>query len=314
MSQDQTEETKAVRKTNTDYYQGDFFSAILKELKLKSVSKYGDDKGFHNLFSLSKKKRQTPIRHIIRDRASQRTTRITVKNDNGSGIATVFDQDIILFLTSLIVKEVDETGSASARPVFSPADYFHFKGIKRPSGTDHRLFQEAIERLQNTSVEIVQDNHRQRRVFFHWISFSEAITNTAKTRVISYALELPNAIVEAILQHQIVTIDHSYFKITSPIQRYLYLYARKAVGRQQKFQESIESLYKKTGSEDTLRSFKYQLKKIAGKTLGANNWTYTVQIDGDNIIFHGRNTVRSINQQKLKQLISTIAGSKTIGR
>lgn len=314
MSQEETEETKAVRKTNTDYYQGDFFSAILKELKLKSVSKYGSDKGFHNLFSLSKKPRHNPIRHTIRDRASQRTTTITVRNDHGSGIATVFDQDIILFITSLIVKELDETGSASARPVFSPADFYHFKGIKKLGGREHRLFHEAVERLQHTFIEIVQDNHRQRKIKFNWISFSEAITNPEKTRVVSYALEVPNAILEAILQHQVVTIDHAYFSITSALQRYLYLYARKAVGRQQKFKESIDSLYKKTGSEDTRRAFKHQLKKLEGKQLGANNWTYTVQVDGEDVIFHGRNTVRSINQQKLKQLITSVAGSKTIGR
>ena len=312
MTPEKEPETKAIRKTNPDYYQGDFFSAILKELKLKSVSRYGSDKGFHNLFSLSKKKRQNPIRHIIRDISRKQTTTITVRNDHGSGIATVFDQDIILFLTSLIVKELDETGSISARPVFSPADYFHFKGIKKASGREHKLFQEAIERLQNTFVEITQDDRKQTRIQFNWISFSAAITNEPKTRVICYAPESPNTILEAILQHQGITIDRSYFKITSPIQRYLYLYARKAVGRQVSFTESIDSLYKKTGSEDTKRAFKHQLKKLEGKPLGAEPWVYTLQLDGDKVTFHGRGQVRAINQQKLQNLLGSLTASKRI--
>jgi plasmid replication initiation protein len=222
------------------FYQGDFFSALIQDLKLKTIHRFST----HNLFSLSKKPRQEPIRHSVTDGTSKLT--ITVRNDHGSGIATVFDQDLMLFLVSVLVREQDETGNISNRPTFAPADFFHFKGIKRSGGKDHKQLYDALVRLQNTFVEFSADDNVRRKISFNWISYLDAVSNKDKTKILRYTVEVPSAIVNAIAAKQFLTIDHSYFSLTSPLSRFLYLFARKAVGRKREWKESIQSLYAKS--------------------------------------------------------------------
>lgn len=305
---------KTEEKTQAAFYQADFFSAIIQDLKLKAVHRFST----HNLFSLSNRPRQNPIRHVVQQ--GDLKTRITVRNDAGMGVATVFDQDVLLFLVSVLVKERDETNYISSRPEFSPSDYFHFKGIKKASGKDHQNFFDALQRLQNTFVEVSlegTDPPRKtgnRHIIWNWISYIDLITNENKTKVIAYRVEVPQAIVDAISKNQFLTVDRSYFKITSPIQRFLYLYARKAVGRKREWTESISSLYKKTATEDKLAKFKWTLKKLEGVQLGAEPWVYTLKVDGDNVTFYGRDTVRASNIRQLKNVIGQLTTSKTVGR
>lgn len=305
---------KTEEKTQASFYQADFFSAIIQDLKLKAVHRFST----HNLFSLSNRPRQNPIRHVVKQ--GDLKTSITVRNDAGSGLATVFDQDVLLFLVSVLVKERDETNFISSRPTFSPSDYFHFKGIKKASGKDHQNFLDALQRLQNTFVEIsLEDSGKQtqrkaggRHISWNWISYIDLITNESKSKVIAYQVEVPQAIVDAISQNRFLTVDHSYFKITSPMRRFLYLYARKAVGRKREWTESIASLYKKTATEDKLAKFKWTLKQLEGKHLGADPWVYTLKVHGDNVTFYGRDPIRASNLRQLKQVIGQLTTAKSV--
>ena len=158
-----------------EFYQGDLFSAIVQDLRLKAPHQLQT----RNLFSLSKKPRHEPIVHRIVQDGEVLT--VTVTNTSGSGIATVFDQDVLLFLISALVREYDETQVVSNRPEFAAGDYYKFKGVKKYAGTQSKQLYDAIHRLQNTFVEYVRETSRKQVVRFNWISYFDAVTNAEVT-------------------------------------------------------------------------------------------------------------------------------------
>lgn len=303
------EETKEGQIIRTgEFYQGDLFSALVQDLRLKAPHQLQT----RNLFSLSKKPRHEPIVHkIIQD---GETLTVTVTNSSGTGIATVFDQDILLFLISALVKEYDATKVVSNRPEFAAVDFYKFKGIKKYAGTQSKQLYDAIQRLQNTFVEYTRVSTRKQVIRFNWISYFDAVTNADKSRIIKYQLEVPQAIIQSVIAHKVLTLDHSYFTLTSPIARFLYLYARKAVGRQHSFKESIKSVYEKSAAQESLRKFTYQLKKLQGKKLGDNSWSYTIELDGKFIIFYGRNYIAAKAKQKIHATLATLLTKSSLKR
>ncbi len=300
-----TEEQNQIIQTGS-FYQGDLFSAIVQDLRLKAPHQLQT----RNLFSLSKKPRHDPIVHRIQQDGE--TLTVTVTNTSGSGIATVFDQDVLLFLISALVREYDNTSVVSNRPEFAAVDYYKFKGIKKYAGTQSKQLYDAIHRLQNTFVEYVRDSSKKQVVRFNWISYFDAITNADKSRIVRYQLEIPQAIIQSVIAHKVLTLEHSYFKLTSPIARFLYLYARKAVGKKPSFKESIRSVYEKSAAQESLRKFTYQLKTLQGTTLGAGAWQYTFHLDGKFIVFYGRTFIEAEGKRKLNATLTALLSSKTI--
>jgi plasmid replication initiation protein len=300
-----TEQEPQIIKTG-EFYQGDLFSAIVQDLRLKAPHQLQT----RNLFSLTKKPRFEPIVHRIQQ--DNETLTVTVTNTSGTGLATVFDQDVMLFLISALVREYDATGVVSNRPEFAPVDFFKFKGINKYAGTQSKQLFDAIQRLQNTFVTYTRDSTRKQIVRFNWISYFDAITNYDKSKIVRYQLEIPQSIIQSVIAHKVLTLDHSYFKLTSPLARFLYLYARKAVGRKDSFKESIKLLHEKSASQESLRKFTHSLKSLQGKTLGSTNWTYTFEIDGKFIVFFGRNYVRARASKKLQFTVSSLLSSKLL--
>jgi hypothetical protein len=296
-----TEEQKTQIIKTGEFYQGDLFSAIVQDLRLKAPHQLQT----RNLFSLSKKPRHEPIVHKIQQDGE--TLTVTVTNTSGSGLATVFDQDVLLFLISALVREYDATNVVSNRPEFAAVDYYKFKGIKKYAGTQSKQLYDAIHRLQNTFVEYVRDSSKKQVVRFNWISYFDAITNTDKSRIIRYQLEIPQTIIQSVIAHKVLTLDHSYFKLTSPIARFLYLF-----GRKPSFKESIKSLYEKSAAQESLRKFTYQLKALQGKTLGAGAWQYTFRLEGKFIVFHGRTFIEAQSKRKLNETLSALLTQKSL--
>ena len=289
-----------------EFYQGDLFSAIIQDLRLKAPQQLQT----RNLFSLSKKPRHEPIVHKIVQDGEVLT--VTVTNTSGGGIATVFDQDVLLFLISALVREYDETRVVSNRPEFAAGDYYKFKGVKKYAGTQSKQLYDAIHRLQNTFVEYTRESSRKQVVRFNWISYFDAVTNADKSRIIKYQLEVPQTIIQSVIAHRVLTLDHSYFSLTSPIARFLYLYARKAVGRKVSFKESIKSVYEKSAAQESLRKFTHQLKKLQGKTLGAGPYQYTMLLDGRFVVFYGRQHIEAKSKEKISTTLANLLSKKTL--
>lgn len=210
-------------------------------------------------FSLQKRPRKTPF--IFDDG----TVRIEIQ-PGPKGIATIWDKDILIYLTSLVNERIEHGGEADRTIQFSAHDFLKVTG----RGTGKRayeLFLDALLRLRSTNImtNVEAAGERERRGF-GWIEDWRVIerTNRNGDRVMG-AVEVTlnrwmfNAIVK---DRRVLTINRDYFRLSKGLERRLYELARKHVGRQPEWFIGIKRLAEKCGSIDTERKFKFRLAEI----------------------------------------------------
>lgn len=210
-------------------------------------------------FSLQKRPRKTPF--IFDDG----TVRIEIQ-PGPKGIATIWDKDILIYLTSLVNERIEHGDTTDRTIQFSAHDFLKVTG--RSTGKRaYELFLDALHRLRSTNIltNVEAGGERERRGF-GWIEDWRVIerTNRNGARVMG-AVEVTmnrwmfNAIVK---DRRVLTINRDYFRLSKGLERRLYELARKHVGRQPEWFIGIRRLGEKCGSIDTERKFKFRLNEI----------------------------------------------------
>ncbi len=211
-------------------------------------------------FSLQKRPRTTPF--IFNDGA------VKIEIQPGpKGIATIWDKDILIYLTSLVNEQIEQGGEPNRTIRFSAHDFLKLTG----RGTGKRayeLFLDALLRLRSTNIttNVEAAGERERRGF-GWIEDWRVIERTNRDgRRIMGAVEVTlnrwmyNAIAK---ERRVLTINADYFKLTKGLERRLYELARKHVGRQPEWFVSLNRLAEKCGSTDTIRKFRFRIAEIS---------------------------------------------------
>jgi len=222
-----------------------------------------------NWFSLSKQKRTEPIEHKFGD------VWIKITGDSKYGIATIYDNDLLLFVISSWMKTINSGGKIKPSFYFTGYDYFTFLGKDRFGGTGYKDLWRAMERLHHTFVKTnIRMGNTARHHSFNWLSDIKQIKDGDTHR--GYSVTLPSWIYDSVLNKKLIlTIDEEYFNIRGGLERWLYLFARKSAGWQTGgWAESLESIYKKSGSKGTFTEFKRSISKLLkrGNFLG-----YTIE-------------------------------------
>ena len=210
-------------------------------------------------FSLQKRPRKTPF---IFDDGS---VRIEIQ-PGPKGIATIWDKDVLIYLTSLVNERIEHGAELERTVRFSAHDFLKVTG--RSTGKRaYELFLDALHRLRSTNIltNVEAGGERERRGF-GWIEDWRVIerTNRRGARVMG-AVEVTlnrwmfNAIVK---DRRVLTINRDYFSLTKGLERRLYELARKHVGYQPEWYVGINRLADKCGSIDTDRKFKFRLNEI----------------------------------------------------
>jgi plasmid replication initiation protein len=170
----------------------------------------------------------------------------------------------------------------SGRLQFSAYDYVNFryrkmrgnkrisdeslkKKLLKVSGQDYKNLWSSLERLHETHVKtnIKADGVTYTHAFV-WLSEIKKVEKGG----ISLGIEVQVAdwLVKRISEEkQLLTFDEDYFELKGGLERWLYLFCRKACGNQREWRESIVSLHKKSASTDELKFFKQRLKRIVAK-------------------------------------------------
>ncbi|WP_147115035.1 replication initiator protein A [Tateyamaria sp. syn59] len=218
-------------------------------------------------FSLQKRPRMTPF--IFDDGV----VKIEIQPGH-KGIATIWDKDILIYLTSLVNERIengrfdaDATSTIQDRTItFSAYDFLKVTG--RSSGKRaYELFLDALDRLRSTNIltNITAGDERERRGF-GWIEDWRVIERTNRRgQKVMGAVEVTmnrwmfNAIVK---DRRVLTINRDYFRLSKGLERRLYELARKHVGRQPEWYIGIKRLAEKCGSIDTERKFKFRINEI----------------------------------------------------
>jgi plasmid replication initiation protein len=176
-------------------------------------------------------------------------------------IPSIYDWDIILFVSSKLQETINSRSDIPPRTLVVPRNEL-IKSINRHTGktTDSEI-EAALNRLRSTLIEttIHNEDYRYRGGF----GFLDSWGYTERKDVKEFRITLSEWLYSiTCTKGALLKVHPEYFKITSGIKRFLYRTARKHVGNQNEgWTFSIEALYKKSGSEQEFKKFKYDLKK-----------------------------------------------------
>lgn len=218
-------------------------------------------------FSLNTNLRTTPIKHEYTDADGEKSW-VEIKGTPEAGIATIYDQDVIIFIIAQYMHALNHGMPTSRRFSFTGYDYLQFVGKQKLGGKDYNDLWKRLLRLKSTNIltNIRQGNSRTHHTF-SWLSEAKQTKDNDTGKHRGFEVVLPEWLYESVIQKQMVlTLDDKYFKIRGGLERWLYLFARKSSGHQVGgWTEGLESLHKKSGSTATLSEFRRQIKKIVNK-------------------------------------------------
>jgi len=208
------------------------------------------------IFSLSKK-RDTRIRTYSRGGKTIRIIPSVV------GAATVFDQDILIYCISQLVKAADKNLAVSRRIKISVTPFL--LGTHRSKGgASYVRIIDMCRRLKGTTIETnIKSNELERIEGFGLI---EDYRVTQYTKNQKGALELEITISEwlyrAALDFDILTLAPGYFDIGQAMERRLYTLGRKHCGERPWFSIGLPLLKEKIGSAQSASQFKKDISNI----------------------------------------------------
>jgi plasmid replication initiation protein len=184
------------------------------------------------------------------------------------GIASIWDKDVLIYLSSLINSKI-ERGEEVSRTVRIAA-YDLLRVTRRHTGKNgYQEIYDALFRLRSTTIttDIQSGGERETRGF-GWIDSFRILTRESKAgnRVMQgLEITLNDWTFRALVKdRRVLAINPAYFDLTGGLERRLYEIARKHVGRQPEWRVSLLQLAKKCGTmQQNLRRFKFDLKALA---------------------------------------------------
>lgn len=218
--------------------------------------------------TLSRKPRKEPIKYKVGDKY------ITITGNSETGIATIYDHDILIWAATQIREAADRGEQPSQTIVFHP--YNLLKAIRRDTGgREYELLKDALRRLNGTNVETnirltdQEDPKRRSRkalVGFNLVNSWGAIEGEPK-ETDRWFIELPTWLFKGIVNHKLVlSIDPDYFLLTSGLERWLYRVFRKHAGQQELgWQFTMRQLHAKSGSSQRFSNFALDVRKIVAR-------------------------------------------------
>lgn len=209
--------------------------------------------------------RSEPIEHAYQDNRSGRTETVRITSTSESGMATIHDQDLLIFAISHWV-DAKRLGLEPTRRIhFTPYQFFAWMN-REPSGGQYKRIREALNRLKTTTIETTIRSEKGKRTRsrvrqFSWISEWEITEENGEIRGIEVVLA--EWLFESVQDFHVLTLDKRYFDIRGSVERWLYLYARKATGGPTgMWKETFKSLYRKSASQQAYKHYASSLRKL----------------------------------------------------
>lgn len=254
----------------------DLFVAYVSDIKGKT--KALQDFMSHNWFSL-KKGRTKSIEHYF----GKDKTQFVKVYSAGTSIATIWDNDFLLFCITQLRRKMEQGEDVkNGRLAFSAYDYYTFrhrqlrdlrgrskgsydKAQNLASGQHYKDLWKSLERLHETHVKTnIRANGITYTHSFVWLP--EIKKREQNGRSIGIEVQVADWLVNRVTEEkQLLTFDETYFDLKGGLERWLFLFCRKACGFQQEWRESLESLHRKSASTAEFRKFKLEVKKLVEK-------------------------------------------------
>ncbi len=247
---------KSAAKAGSKVNQGDLF-------RLDSPL-YGEIRGERSLmafpfFALAKTAWMKPLTY------QTDTVSIEVR-PSASGVATIYDKEIVLYIASLMAAKLEAGEQVGQDFVFTAHDLFSVTGANHSARSYNRL-SEALERLQGTQIKTnIEAGGEGEEGFFSWLSEAKlhySRTRTGERRLKAVKVRLCDWLFRAILlDRHVLDYAHAYFQL-GPIERRIYEVARSTV-ENGPIELDLATFRLQIGYQNPLANFRSAMKQIAG--------------------------------------------------
>ena len=178
------------------------------------------------------------------------------------GLATIHDKDILIYCISQLMAALN-AGRAVSRSLTLIAHDLLAATRRETSGDAYRRLCLAFERLAGTRITTnIAMGETETTQGFGLIDGWQIVRKTRGGRMISVSVTLSDWLFRAVLSKSVLTLSREYFTLRKPLERRIYVLARKHCGRQESWRVSVETLLKKSGSNSPRRVFRAMLREM----------------------------------------------------
>lgn len=244
-------------------------AAVTRQMDLLDSPLHGKVKGERHImefpfFDLSRRARRKRLSY----NDPERGITIDIKAVEGSGIATIYDKDMIVYVASLIVQDLAKGGEPRRELQFSANDFFRVAGRDR-SKRSYSNLENTVERLKGTLIKTnIETGGEGIDGWFNWFDSGTALQyardkTTGEKRLKMIRVVLCEWLFRAILRDgKMLEYCDAYFSLR-PIERRLYDLARVHCEDEAQWTIQLEPLRQLTGSDSELAKFRAQLATIS---------------------------------------------------
>lgn len=225
----------------------------------------------HPIFSLSTKPDKRPRKY-------ERNGNTIEIIPSGLGLATIHDKDILLYLASQFMAELNRRTKQSIKDGnkgieappqtlrFIAYDYFVLTN-RATSKLSYQRLEAGLDRLSGTRIKTNIATNGVRKIKNFGIIDAYGIIrkdqNNPNSRMIGVEVKLSDWFYNSLIGHEVLTISNDYFRLRKPLERRIYELCRKHCGtNKQKISFKLETLKEKTGSGAKLKEFRRMMKEI----------------------------------------------------
>jgi plasmid replication initiation protein len=201
--------------------------------------------------------------------------KIAVRAADGSGVPTIYDKDLVLYVATVIAQRMDEgrlSGTDDDRVVnFSVHDFLRVAG-RSTDARSYERFKAMLDRLTSatisTNIEVMIDDETVGTDgWFEWFERSGTgirykASGGGRKRISHVRVTVGKWLFNAIVKdRKILTYAKAYFDL-EPIPRRLYDLARVHVGAQDRWQIRLPKLQARIGDRSRLSQFLLSMQKL----------------------------------------------------
>ena len=254
-----------VKNKQTDFFTCDVFDAFKDDTASME----------HPVFSLSTK----PDHRMLVYEHNGNTMKI---KPSYTGLATIYDKDILMYLTSSLMNAKNSGEKIAQRIRFTAYDYM-VSTNRKSDGKTYIQLKDGLDRLSGTRIETnIKTGDKEIIEEFGLIDSWKIIKESKDGKMIAIEVKLSDWFYNSILSNAVLSIDKDYFNLRKPTERRLYELARKHCGNQVAWKIRLENLKTKLGIISELRTLRFNIKKIAELN---NLPEYNIAMEDDVVMF-----------------------------
>lgn len=265
------------RHPNQDFFIADIFDTLPIKNDHHTME--------HPFFTLATQKDIRTIRYKRNDIS------ITLSPSAEYGLPTMMDKDILLYVGSILMAEINQGRIPPKKLRFSAHDLM--VTTNRPTdGRAYKRLKEAFERIKgcNITTDIATGGIKESHGFSIIDSWRIIESSHDKKRMVRLEVTVSEWFYNALIGKEVLTIDRGYFRLRKTLERRLYELARKHCGHQKKWEVGLENLKDKCGARSVLDKFRFQIRDIIKTNQKKDHFPdYYIALDAeDKVTFSNR--------------------------